>query len=78
MQAIEALGHIDSKGSLQINTPLHLREGDVKLIIMYVENEELTEEQLWIRSVSNNPAFNFLKDTEEDIYCLDDGKPLHD
>jgi hypothetical protein len=78
MQAVEAYGHIDSSGSLQIQTPLPLKEGDVKVIIMYAENEEMTEEQLWIRSVYNNPAFDFLRDPEEDIYSLNDGKPLHD
>ncbi len=76
MQAVEAFGHINSNGSLQINTPLPLIEGDVKVIIMYNENEETTEEQLWLRSVSNNPAFDFLKDPEEDIYSLNDGKPF--
>lgn len=78
MQAVEAIGHINTDGSLQISTPLPLKEGDVKVIIMYAENEELTEEQLWNRSISNNPAFDFLKDSEEDIYSLTDGKPLHD
>jgi len=78
MQAVEALGHVDNNGTLQINTPLPLKEGDVKVIIMYAENNEMTEEQLWLRSVSNNPAFDFLKDQEEDIYSLNDGKPLHD
>ncbi len=78
MQAVEALGHVDSNGTLQINTSLPLKEGDVKVIIMYAENNEMTEEQLWLRSVSNNPAFDFLKDQEEDIYSLNDGKPLHD
>lgn len=78
MQAVEAYGHIDSNGSLQINTPLPLKEGDVKVIIMYAENEEMTDEQLWIKSISANPAFDFLKDPQEDIYTLNDGKPLND
>ncbi|MGI8634793.1 MAG: hypothetical protein ACR2KZ_05260 [Segetibacter sp.] len=75
MHAVEALGHIDSNGSLQINTPMSLKEGNVKVIIMYAENEETMEEQLWLRSVSNNPAFDFLKNPEEDNYSLNDGKP---
>ncbi len=45
---------------------------------MYAENEEMTEEQTWLRSVSNNPAFDFLKEPGEDIYSLNNGKPLHD
>lgn len=78
MQAVEALGHINSIGSLQINTTLPLKEGKVKVIIMYAENDEAMEEQLWLRSVSNNPAFDFLKVPQEDIYSFNDGKPLHD
>ena len=48
MQAVEVFGHIDSSGSLKINTPLTLKEGDVKVISMYAENEEMAEEQLWM------------------------------
>ncbi len=60
MQAVEAFEYIDSNESLQINTAACLfKEGDVKVIIMYAENEEMTEEQLWLRSVSHNPAFDF-------------------
>ncbi len=67
MQAVEAFGHIDSNGSLQINTPLPLKEGDVKVIIMYAGNEETTEEQLWLRSVSNKRTREkiFIRSTKE-------------
>ncbi len=78
MQAMEAYGHIDSKGLLQINTPSPLKENEVKVIIMYTENDEMAEEQIWLKSISNNSAFDFLKDPEEDIYSLNYGKPLHD
>lgn len=78
MHAVEAYGRVHANGSLHINTPLPLKEGDVKVIIMYTEDDEMTEEQMWIKTVSNNPAFDFLKDPEEDIYSLNDGKPLHD
>lgn len=30
------------------------------------------------RLANNNPAFDFLKEPEEDIYTLEDGKPFHD
>jgi hypothetical protein len=78
LQALEAYGYIDSTGLLKINTPTPIREGDVKVIIMYRENEELDEEQVWVKSVSKNPAFEFLNDREEDIYTLNDGKALDD
>ncbi len=37
MHGVEAF----SKGILQINAPLHLKEGDVKVITMYTENDEV-------------------------------------
>ncbi len=31
----------------------------------------------WLKSVSENDGFDFLKDESEDIYTLADGKPLN-
>ena len=36
------------------------------------------DEHQWIQAVANNPAFDFLKEPEEDSYTLADGKPFHD
>jgi PHD/YefM family antitoxin component YafN of YafNO toxin-antitoxin module len=36
------------------------------------------EEYKWLKSVVINPAFDFLKEPEEDIYTLADGEPFHD
>lgn len=36
------------------------------------------EEYEWLKAAMRNPAFDFLKDSEEDIYTLADGKPFHD
>ena len=77
-QAVEAYVHIDGNGLLRIKTQVPLKEGDVKVIIMYGQDEEMAEEQLWLKSISNNPAFTFLNEPEEDIYSLKDGKPLDD
>jgi predicted DNA-binding antitoxin AbrB/MazE fold protein len=35
------------------------------------------DEMDWLRSASNNPAFDFLKEPEEDIYTLADGRPFN-
>jgi tetratricopeptide (TPR) repeat protein len=32
----------------------------------------------WLQAAATNPAFDFLKDPEEDIYTLADGKPFND
>ena len=36
------------------------------------------EEYEWYKAAVRSPAFDFLKDPEEDIYTLADGKPFHD
>ena len=34
------------------------------------------EEKEWLQAVSTNPAFAFLADPEEDIYTVEDGRPI--
>ncbi|MGA9382421.1 MAG: tetratricopeptide repeat protein [Phormidium sp.] len=43
----------------------------------YQDTEEIDEEE-WLNAAANNPVFDFLKDPEEDIYTLADGKPFND
>ncbi|MEI1373461.1 tetratricopeptide repeat protein [Nostoc sp. UHCC 0926] len=42
------------------------------------EDEEEIDEQEWLKAAASNPVFDFLKDPEEDIYTLADGKPFND
>ena len=42
-----------------------------------VEAGEIDESE-WLRSAASNPAFDLLKDPEEDIYTLADGKPFNE
>lgn len=76
MQAFETYGHVDKSGKLKIVSDLPLQEGEVKVIIMYDEKKE-SEETAWLKAVSNNPVFDFLKDSSEDMYSLTDGKPFN-
>jgi len=41
------------------------------------EGTEVDEKE-WLRAASANPAFDFLKEPEEDIYTLEDGRPFYD
>ena len=36
------------------------------------------DEAEWLQAAAANPAFDFLKDPEEDVYTLSDGRPFHD
>lgn len=38
-------------------------------------NSEWTEDE-WLFAAVDNPAFNFLADSAEDIYSIRDGKPF--
>lgn len=78
MKAIEVNGEIDNKGILHLDHPLNMKEKKVKVIILVSEEDEEAEEKLWLSAMSNNPAFNFLHDEQEDVYSLKDGKPCHD
>jgi tetratricopeptide (TPR) repeat protein len=41
------------------------------------EEEDIDEDE-WLKAAASNPVFDFLKDPEEDIYTLNDGKPFND
>ena len=39
---------------------------------------QLMNEKEWLYTAKLSPSFDFLKDPEEDIYTLSDGKPYYD
>lgn len=47
------------------------------LILLDDDQTESDDERIWMDSVSRSPAFAFLKDSEEDIYTLNDGEPFY-
>ena len=50
----------------------------VLVLIPEQEDKEVADidEIEWLRAAAANPAFEFLKEPEEDIYTLADGRPL--
>lgn len=42
-----------------------------------IESKELTERE-WVQEASRGPSFEFLSDPSEDIYTLNDGRPIDD
>jgi len=47
----------------------------VRIIILLPEEADIDEME-WLRAAAVNPAFDFLKEPEEDIYTLADGRPF--
>ena len=75
MRAIEAFCEIDQEGRLHLQVPSGMEGQKVKVIILIPESEEL-EENLWLKEVGRSESFDFLRDEEEDVYTVEDGKPV--
>lgn len=77
-KAIETTATIDANRQLVLDEPLPVGgPTKVRVIILFPEEAEI-EEKDWLHSAIANHTFDFLKEPEEDIYTLSDGKPFHD
>lgn len=47
-------------------------------VIILIPRETDVDENEWLRIAATNPTFDFLKEPEEDIYTMADGKPFND
>ena len=77
MRTIETTGIIGKTGRLKLDGTLNAKNQKVKVIIFLADNNEQKEEKTWLKGISSNPAFGFLKDKEEDIYTLTAGTPFN-
>lgn len=78
MTAVEVTGTIDKNHQLRLDTPLAISGPvRVRVIVLYPLEEEMDETE-WLYAAAHNPAFAFLKEPEEDIYTIENGKPFND
>jgi len=49
----------------------------VRVIVLYSPVDDWDESE-WLRAATLSPAFDFLRDPDEDIYTPIDGKPYDD
>jgi hypothetical protein len=73
MQALELETKTDENGALRIQLSQQYRNRKFKVILLSAD-----EEEEWLQAISKNPAFDFLKEPQEDIYSLNDGKPFYE
>jgi hypothetical protein len=77
-KAIETTGTIDTRHQLVLDELLPVTGPTrVRAIILLPEESDIDEVE-WLRAAAANPASDFLKEPEEDIYTLSDGRPFHD
>lgn len=76
-RAIETTGVVDTHRQLILDEPLPVWGPKRVRIIILLPEEDISEEE-WLRAAAANPAFDFLKEPQEDIYTLSDGRPFYD
>ena len=77
-RAIETTGTVDAQRQLVLDEQLPvIGPTRVRVVILLPEEADIDEME-WLRAAAANPAFDFLKEPEEDIYTLADGRPFHD
>ena len=75
-KTVEATGTINHQNQIILDEPIPFAGmARVRIIIFMPEDTDINETD-WLHSISVNPAFDFLKDSEEDIYTLEDGRPF--
>lgn len=52
-----------------------LKDAQVRVIVLVEEANDLSDDD-WLKAATQNPAFDFLHASEEDIYSVSDGKPF--
>ncbi len=77
-RAIEAMGTIDAQRRLVLDEQLPVTSPTRVRVIILLPEETGIDEMEWLRAAAANPAFDFLKEPEEDIYTLADGRPFYD
>ena len=77
-KAIEITGTVDAQRRLVLDEQLPVVGPiRVRVIILLPEEADIDEVE-WLRAAAANLAFDFLKEPEEDIYTLADGRSFYD
>ena len=81
MTAIEMTGMVDENHQLQLDGMLPFAGPKRVRVIVLSPLTEIADELSdveWLKASLNNPAFEYLRDPEEDIYTIKDGKPFYE
>jgi hypothetical protein len=76
LTAIETTGTINANHQIILDEELpNNAPSRVRVIVLFDEDTDISEKEL-MKAASDNEVFEFLSDEDEDIYTLEDGKPL--
>ncbi len=74
-KAIETTGTVGEDHQLHLDGPLPIAGPSRVRVIILVPDDGDVDETEWLRAAATNPAFDFLKHPEEDIYTRANGEP---
>ncbi len=75
--AIETTGTVSGR-ELILDEDIPIKGPERVRVLILVPQEEDIDEAEWLRAGSVNEAFSFLREREEDVYTIEDGRPFHD
>ncbi len=75
MQAVEIDSVTDSSDFLHLNYSLGASDSKVRVLVFLNDEKNVSEDDVCLSSLKENPAFDFLSDSGEDFYTVHDGKP---
>ena len=76
LAAFETTATVDERHQLRLDAALPIiGPMRVRVIVLYSLDEDI-DETAWLYTAAHNPALASLHDASEDIYSLDDGRPL--
>jgi hypothetical protein len=84
MTAIEMTGTVDENHQLQLDGILPITGPKrVRVIVLSplaekAEGQSEWNEMEWLKASRSNSVFDYLRDPEEDIYTINDGKPFYE
>ena len=75
MQTIKLTGHVDDQHRLSAQVPASVAPGPVEVVVIIPARQEDDAGEAWMRGLAQEWAAE-LSDPREDIYTLDDGRPV--
>lgn len=81
MTAIEMTGTVDENHQLKLDGVLPIAGPKRVRVIVLSPLTEIADdwnETEWLKASLSNPTFEYLRDPEEDIYTISDGKPFYE
>ncbi|CAN5494898.1 MAG: hypothetical protein ACR2M8_10780 [Pyrinomonadaceae bacterium] len=75
LTAMETTATIGTNRQLLLDEDLPENASSKVRVIVLFDEDDFSEKE-WLRVASKNDAFDFLNEETEDIYTLEDGKPV--